>query len=159
MGDARNEWALDREAVIARVYDAPRELVFEAWTKPEHIVRWFGPHGFEVTTHEIDIRVGGRWRFDFRGPDGTVWGNRMVFEKIERPSLLVFEHGSDVDDDPGRFLVTVTFDEQSNGKTVVTLRQLHPTAEQRAHVIGFGAVELGFQTLDKLAAHVAGMRT
>ena len=159
MGDARNEWALDREAVIARVYDAPRELVFEAWTKPEHIVRWFGPHGFEVTTHEIDIRVGGRWRFDFRGPDGTVWGNRMVFEKIERPSLLVFEHGSDIDDDPGRFLVTVTFDEQSNGKTVVTLRQLHPTAEQRAHVIGFGAVELGFQTLDKLAAHVAGMRT
>jgi uncharacterized protein YndB with AHSA1/START domain len=155
----RSEWALDREAVIARVYDAPRALVFEAWTNPEHIVRWFGPYGFEVTTHEIDIRVGGRWRFDFRGPDGTVWGNRMVFEKIERPSLLVFEHGSDVDDDPGRFLVTVTFDEQSNGKTVVTLRQLHPTAEQRAHVIGFGAVELGFQTLDKLAAHVAGMRT
>ena len=159
MSNTRNEWALDREAVIARVYDAPRELVFEAWTKPEHIVRWFGPHGFEVTTHEIDIRVGGCWRFDFRGPDGTVWGNRMVFEKIERPSLLVFEHGSDIDDDPGRFLVTVTFDEQSNGKTVVTLRQLHPTPEQRAHVIGFGAVELGFQTLDKLAAHVAGMRT
>lgn len=159
MGDARNEWALDREAVIARVYDAPRELVFEAWTNPEHIVRWFGPHGFEVTTHEIDIRVGGRWRFDFLGPDGTVYGNRMVFEKIERPSLLVFEHGSDVDDDPGRFRVTVTFDEQLNGKTVVTLRQLHPTPEQRARIIGFGAVELGFQTLDKLAAHVAGMRT
>jgi len=158
MGDTRNEWALDREAVIARVYDAPRELVFEAWTKPEHIVRWFGPHGFEVTTHEIDIRVGGRWRFDFLGPDGTVYGNRMVFEKIERPSLLVFEHGSDVDDDPDRFRVTVTFDEQLNGKTVVTLRQLHPTPEQRARIIGFGAVELGFQTLDKLAAHVAGMR-
>lgn len=159
MSNTRNEWALDREAVIARVYDAPRELVFEAWTNPEHIVRWFGPHGFEVTTHEIDIRVGGRWRFDFLGPDGTVYGNRMVFEKIERPSLLVFEHGSDVDDDPGRFRVTVTFDEQLNGKTVVTLRQLHPTPEQRARIIGFGAVELGFQTLDKLAAHVAGMRT
>lgn len=159
MSNTRNEWALDREAVIARVYDAPRELVFEAWTNPEHIVRWFGPHGFEVTTHEIDIRVGGRWRFDFLGPDGTVYGNRMVFEKIERPSLIVFEHGSDIDDDPGRFLVTVTFDEQSNGKTVVTLRQLHPTPEQRARIIGFGAVELGFQTLDKLAAHVAGMRT
>lgn len=158
MIDTRNEWALDREAVIARVYDAPRELVFEAWTNPEHIVRWFGPHGFEVTTNEIDLRVGGRWRFDFRGPDGTVYGNRMVFEKIERPSLLVFEHGSDVDDDPGRFRVTVTFDAQSNGKTVVTLRQLHPTPEQRARIIGFGAVELGLQTLDKLAAHVAGMR-
>ncbi|MCA9611355.1 MAG: SRPBCC family protein [Myxococcales bacterium] len=159
MTDTRDEWALDREIVIMRVYDAPRDLVFEAWTNPEHIVRWFGPNGFEVTTHEIDLRVGGRWRFDFLGPDGKHYGNRMVFERIERPTLIAFEHGSDVDDDPGRFRVTVTFDEQSNGKTVVTLRQLHPTAEQRTHVIGFGAVELGLQTLDKLGAHVAGMRT
>ncbi|MCB9601463.1 MAG: SRPBCC domain-containing protein [Sandaracinus sp.] len=159
MSNVPSEWALDREIVIVRVYDAPRDLVFEAWTNPEHIVRWFGPNGFEVTTHEIDLRVGGRWRFDFLGPDGKHYGNRMVFERIERPTLIAFEHGSDVDDDPGRFRVTVTFDEQSNGKTVVTLRQLHPTAEQRTHVIGFGAVELGLQTLDKLGAHVAGMRT
>ena len=67
------------------------------------------------------------------------------------------DHGLDQDDDPGRFRMTITFDEQSNGKTVVTLRQLHPTAARRAAVIGFGAVELGLQTLDKLAAHVAEM--
>jgi hypothetical protein len=63
-------------------------------------------------------------------------------------------HSSDIDDDPGRFRVTVTFDAQSDGKTVVTLRQLHPTVEQRNAVIGFGAVELGLQTLHKLEQHV-----
>lgn len=153
----QQKWSLDREIVITRVYDAPRELVFEAWTNPEHIVRWFGPKGFELTTHEIDIRVGGRWRFDFVGPDGKNWGNRMVFLEVREPELLVFDHGADKDDDEELFRVTVTFDEQSNGKTVVTLRQLHPTAELRAQKIAFGAVEYGFQTLDKLAAHLAEM--
>jgi len=153
---AEQNWALDREVVIMRVYDAPRELVFDAWTNLEHLPRWFGPQGFTLTTREIDVRVGGRWRFVFHGPDGTDYDNRMVFLEVRRPELLSFDHGSDRDDDPGRFRVTVTFDAQSNGKTVVTLRQLHPTKEQRERVIGFGAVELGLQTLDKLAAHLAG---
>jgi uncharacterized protein YndB with AHSA1/START domain len=63
-------------------------------------------------------------------------------------------HGSDIEDDPGRFRVTVTFDKQSDGKTVVTLRQLHPTVEQRNAVISFGAVELGLQTLHKLEQYI-----
>lgn len=71
---------------------------------------------------------------------------------------LVFDHGLDTDDDPGKFRVTITFDEHSNKKTVVTMRQMHPTVEQRRAKIGFGAVELGFQTLDKLAEHVAALR-
>jgi len=154
---AEQKWALDREIVITRVFDAPRELVFEAWTNPEHLGRWFGPKGFSVTTHEIDVRVGGRWRFVFNAPDGRAYGNRIVFLEVKRPELLLFDHGSDRDDDPERFRVTVTFDEQSNGKTVVTLRQLHPTKELRAQKIAFGAVEYGNQTLDKLAAYLPGM--
>ncbi len=67
---------------------------------------------------------------------------------------MVLDHGADVDDDPARFRVTLTFDEQADGKTVSTLRQLHPTAEQRQAGIGFGAVELGLQTLQKLAQHL-----
>ena len=153
----QQKWSLDREIVITRVFDAPRELVFEAWTNPEHLNRWFGPKGFTLTTQEIDVRVGGRWRFVFHGPDGTDYDNRVVFVRIERPELLEFDHGTDRDDDPGRFRVTVTFDEQSNGKTVVTLRQLHPTKEQRDQTVAFGAVELGFQTLEKLAAYLPGM--
>jgi uncharacterized protein YndB with AHSA1/START domain len=153
----RGAWALDREIVLSRVIAAPRSLVFKAWTDPEHLPRWFGPAGFRVETHEIDIRVGGRWRFVFFGPDGTRYDNRMVFLKIEAPRLLEMDHGTDKDDDPGRFRVIVTFDEQSDGKTVLTLRQLHPTKAQRDAGIGFGAVEFGYQTLDKLAKHLATM--
>lgn len=151
------KWSMDREIVIARVFDAPRERVFDAWTRPEHLTHWFGPKGFTLTTHEIDVRVGGRWRFMFRGPDGTNYDNRMAFLEVKRPELLVFEHGSDRDDDPGKFRTTITFDEQSNGKTVVTLRQLHPTKEQRNEKVAFGAVEFGLQTLDKLAAYLPEM--
>jgi uncharacterized protein YndB with AHSA1/START domain len=152
--DPRSTWALDREIVIARVIDAPRERVFEAWTDPDQIIRWFSPEGYRNESLEIDIRPGGRWRFVYVAPDGTRYENRMVFLRVEAPRLIEIEHGSDIDDDPARFRVTVTFDEQGNGKTVLTLRQLHPTAERRDWAIGFGAVEIGFTTLDKLARHL-----
>lgn len=152
--DSRNAWALDREIVLSRVIDAPRTRVFEVWTKAEHLNQWFGPKGFVIESIECDVRVGGRWRFVMVAPDGTRYTNRMVFLEIVVPELLVIDHGSDVDNDPGRFRVTVTFDEQTDGKTVITLRQLHPTKEQRKAGIGFGAVEMGYQTLGKLASYV-----
>lgn len=154
---SRSQWSIDREVVLSRVFDAPRELVWKAWTDKEHIGQWFGPKGFTIQTHEIDVRVGGRWRFDMIAPDGTRYDNRMVFLQLERPTLLVIDHGHDADDDPNRFRLTLTFDEQSNNKTVVTLRQLHPTKERRLEVIGFGAVEFGYQTLDKLGQHLGSM--
>ena len=151
-------WSLEREIVLSKVLDAPRELVFAAWMSAEHLCRWFGPEGFGCNTHEMEAKVGGRWRFDLVAPNGHVFDNRVVFLQIEPPSLLVFDHGRDVDDDPDRFRVTLTFDEQSNKKTVLTLRQLHPTAERRSTGIGFGAVELGYQTLDKLGRFLAEAR-
>lgn len=152
--NAATTWALEREIVLCRVFDAPRDLVFEAWTKQEHLSRWFGPNGFTTTTRTCDVKVGGRWSFDMTAPDGTVYDNRIVFLEVKKPERLVFDHGKDKDDDPGVFRVTITFDEQSDKKTVVTLRQLHPTKAQRDAGVGFGAVELGYQTLDKLAAHL-----
>lgn len=151
---ADRPWSLDREIVLARVFDAPRSLVFRMWTDPDHVMKWFGPRGFTCTLHEMDVRVGGRWRFDMKAPDGTLYPNRIEYLEIVPDERLVFDHGRDVDDDPDRFRVTITFDEQSNKKTVVTLRQLHPTKELRDIKIGFGAVELGQQTLDKLADHL-----
>ena len=156
-------WALDREIVLSRVFEAPRELVFAAWMKEEHLAKWFGPKGFTTKTHECDVRIGGRFRFDMIAPDGKVFDNRMVFLEIKAPELLVFDHGSDKDDDEHRFRVTITFDEQTDnkfgmaGKTVVTMRQLHPTKEQRDAGVGFGAVEIGYTTLDKLAEHLRRM--
>lgn len=150
------EWPLEREIVLARVLDAPREAVFDAWTDPEQLTAWFGPSGMRIETREIDIRPGGRWRFDMVAPDGTRYDNRIVFHIIERPWRIEADHGADRDDDPAMFRMLVTFDEQSDGKTVLTLRQLHPSRAQREATIGFGAVVFGGQTLDKLAAHLAG---
>ncbi|KWT64335.1 putative glutathione S-transferase-related transmembrane protein [Hyphomicrobium sulfonivorans] len=149
-----DNWDMEREIVLTRVIKAKRESVFTAWIDAQHLPRWFGPTDIAIETKAIDIRVGGVWRFDMIAPDGTRYTNRMVFRRIEAPRLIEVDYGADVDDDPARFRMTVTFDEQSDGKTVVTLRQLHPSKEQRDATIGFGAVEYGSQTLDKLAAHV-----
>jgi uncharacterized protein YndB with AHSA1/START domain len=143
--------ALEHEIVLSRVFDAPRALVFKVWTDAAHFPRWFGPKGFVCTLQEMDVRVGGRVRFEYKAPNGTLFDNRMVFLEIKPGERLVFDHGSDKDDDPARFRVIVTFEEQSDKKTVVTMRQWHPSKEQRDAGIGFGAVELGYQTLDKLA--------
>jgi uncharacterized protein YndB with AHSA1/START domain len=155
---ALGQWALDREIVLSRVISAPREVVFSAWADAEHLPNWFGPAGFEIETKEIDIRAGGLWRFDLIAPDGQRYTSRMQFRRIEPPFLIEFDHGADAADDPGRFRTTVTFDEQSDGKTVITLRQLHPTKAQRDATIGFGAVEYGYQTLEKLARYVESLR-
>ncbi len=147
-------WALDREIVLVRVYDAARDAVFAAWTDPEAFSEWFGPDGFTITVHEMDVRPGGRARFDMVSADGGAFTNRLHYVEIVPLVRLVFDHGSDADDDPSRFRVTVTFDEQADGKTVLTLRQLHPTAALREEKVSFGAVEFGLQTLRKLAQHL-----
>lgn len=69
----------DREIVITRVFDAPREQVFDAWTDSEHVSQWWGPNGFTTTTHEMDVRPGGVWRFIMHGPDGVDYKNRIVY--------------------------------------------------------------------------------
>ena len=147
-------WALDREIVLVRVLDATREGVFAAWTDADAFCQWFGPDGYTCTVREMDVRPGGRARFDMISGDGTVFTNRFDYLEVVPAEKLVLDHGFDVDDDPARFRVTIVLDEQADGKTVLTLRQLHPTVEQRDAKLGFGAVELGLQTLQKLAHHL-----
>jgi uncharacterized protein YndB with AHSA1/START domain len=147
-------WALDREIVLVRVLDASPDAVFAAWTDADAFCQWFGPDGFTCSVREMDVRPGGRARFEMVAGDGAAYPSRFDYLEVVRGERLVLDHGSDVDDDPARFRVTITFDEQADGKTVLTLRQLHPTAEQRAATIGFGAVELGLQTMQKLARHL-----
>lgn len=147
----------DREIVMSREFDAPRDLVFQAWTDPAHLDQWYGPDGFSLTIHEADIRPGGCRRFTMHGPDGTDYGNRIVYQEIVRPERLVYLHGEDVDDDPGAFHVTVRFDEV-DGRTRMTQRILFNTAAQREGVVAFGAIELGKQTMGRLAAHLASLQ-
>jgi uncharacterized protein YndB with AHSA1/START domain len=146
----------DREIVLTRDLDAPRELVWRAYTEPEHAANWFGPNGFTNTVHEMDVRVGGRWRFIMHGPDGTDYSNRIVYQEVVQPERLVFLHGEDVDDDPGAFHVTLTLDDLG-GRTRLTQRMLFATAAQKKGVEQFGAVELGNQTMAKLAAYLKTM--
>jgi len=86
--------------------------------------------------------------------DGTVFTNRFDYLEVVLDERLVLDHGSDIDDDPARFRVTIVLDQQADGTTVLTMRQLHPTVEQRDAKLGFGAVELGLQTMQKLARHL-----
>lgn len=146
--------AAEREIVLTRRLDAPPARVFGAWTDPDQLPRWWGPRGFTTTTREIDVRPGGLWRFVMHGPDGHDHYNRIDYTDLVEPERLVYVHGSDVDEDPARFDVTVTFEEEEGG-TRLTMRMRFPTVEQRNETLAFGAVELGHQTLDRLAEQVA----
>ncbi|WDA42601.1 SRPBCC domain-containing protein [Erythrobacter sp. BLCC-B19] len=146
---------LDREIVLSRVIEAPVERVYRAWVEPENMFKWFGPDGYKCDAPPQDeARVGTVRRFVMTGPDGQRWDSRMTFIEVVPNQRLVFDHGADTDDDPKRFRMTVTFDQQDDGKTVLTLRQLHPNKSQRDRGIGFGAVERGYETLKKLSEFV-----
>ena len=159
MASPLETWSLDREIVLVKLFNHPRDKVFAAWTSPKALAEWFGPTALRIETHEADIRVGGVWRFDmvglFEGKEQR-FQNLMRFLEIVPNERIVMDHGTPDPNDPDRFRTTVTFDEQADGKTVLTMRQLHPSRERRLVVIGFGAVEYGLQTLDGLAAWLDG---
>jgi len=114
----------DRELVVTRVIDAPRRLVFRAWTQPEHIARWWGPQGYTTIHCEMDIRVGGAYRFGMRSPQGTEHWKRGVYREIVEPERLVFTWGwANEQWQPisAETIVRVTF-ENLGGKTKLTLR-------------------------------------
>jgi uncharacterized protein YndB with AHSA1/START domain len=114
----------DRELVLIRVFDAPRPLVFAAWTNAEEVANWWGPQGFVSVSCELDLRPGGRWRRAMRSPDGRLHVGRGVYREIVAPERLVFTYAwEDNDGEPGHeTLVTVTFAERGD-KTELTLRQ------------------------------------
>ncbi len=145
-----------REIVHTRVVGAPRELVWQAWTDPQHVVRWWGPRGFSTTIKRMDFRVGGVWEHLMRGPDGATYPNQSTFKEIVPLERIVYSHGGGRDGGPGAsFTATWTFETVEGGKTRVTGRLLFPSAEARDFVAReFGAVEGGRQTLARLAEHL-----
>ncbi len=144
--------AADNEIIISRLIHAPRERVWDAWTIPEQLEKWWGPNGFTVTTKEIDIREGGEWRFTMHGPDGRDYPNNIVFTEIRKPDLIAHDHGGD--DGKVHFKATITFEEQDGG-TLITMRSIFPSKEERDHVVReYGAIEGGNQTIGRLAAFV-----
>ena len=157
---ARSSLVLDQDPCIligVREFDAPRELVFEAWTDPKHLAQWWGPNGFTTTTSAFDMRPGGVWRFVMHGPDGCDYENRITFDEIVKPERLVYHHGGGDDVEPVQFRTTVTF-EDLGGRTRLTMRGVFPSAAERARVIKeYGADKGLVQTLARLGDYVAKM--
>jgi uncharacterized protein YndB with AHSA1/START domain len=139
------------EIVTTRTFAAPRALVFEAWTRPEHVDRWWGPNGFQTTTERMDVRVGGEWRFTMRSAQYGTFPNRVVYREVVPPERLVYDHdsGGDLEEDPHAFRMYVWFEERG-GQTVVTMRHVFRSVEACDQAKQFGAVEGGRQTLERL---------
>ncbi|MBU4529815.1 MAG: SRPBCC domain-containing protein [Hoeflea sp.] len=139
----------ERTMVISRVIAAPRDVVWGAWLNPETLPQWWGPDGFSCRTQRIDLRAGGEWVFDMIGPDGTVYPNHHLYGEVRTGdrigyTLLWGENG------PKHADAWVQFEDE-DGATRITLGMALSTAEEYRTARGFGAVELGLQTLGKLA--------
>ena len=143
-----------RSIIGMREFDAPRELVFSAFTDPTHLARWWGPNGFTTTTSSFDLRPGGVWRFVMHGPDGRDYQNRITFEEVVRPERLVYRHGGGDDVEPVQLRQTITF-EDLGGRTRITWRGDFPSAAKRDRVIKEYKADVGLvQTLARLAEYV-----
>jgi len=145
----------DREIALTRVFNAPRSMVFDAWTKPELIRRWLGVFGkwkFEVC--EVDLRVGGKYRYVWSGPDGANLAMGGVFREIVRPDRIVC---TEVFDDPwyeGDAVDTTTFVE-NDGRTTVTTRVLYASKQVRDSVLKSpmeSGVAKSYDVLDEVLA-------
>jgi uncharacterized protein YndB with AHSA1/START domain len=139
----------DREIVLTRVFNAPRHLVFEAFTRPELLKRWFGPHGWSLPVCEVDYRVGGSFRFIMRGPDGNEMGMRGTYKEIAPPDRSV--HMESFDDFPGSESQVTTVFTEKDGKTTMIATVLYPSKEVRDAVIQSGMEHGAAETYDRLA--------
>jgi uncharacterized protein YndB with AHSA1/START domain len=138
----------EREIVMTRVFNAPRQMIYDAWTRPELLKRWFGPRGWSLVVCEVDLRMGGKWRFVLRGPDGKEMGMGGVYRELVPPERDV--HTEKFDDFPGESLVTGVLTE-ADGKTTMTATILYPSQEVRDIVLKSGMEHGAAESYDRLA--------
>lgn len=143
----------DREIVISRVIDAPRELVFEAFTDVRHLARWWGPEGFTTTTRSFAFHVDGEWDFVMHGPDGTDYPEWITWTELTPPERIEMRHG-EYKGDPDAFESVLTF-VPDGAATRIEMRTVFTSKEQYHEAVEkYHAIEGGRQTLDNLAAYV-----
>lgn len=145
----------DRELVMMRVVDAPRRLVFEAWTNPQHLPHWMlGPEGWTMPVCEIDLRPGGAWHFVWRGSDGAKMEMRGVYREIVPPERLVSTEswGGDWPETLNTLLLT-----EEAGKTTIANRVLYPSKEARDAALKTGMKDGVSQSFDRLARYLRTM--
>ena len=159
MNDMRMAHAtVDREITATRLFDAPRELVWKAFTELEHVEKWWGPDGFTTTTYAREVRPGGVWRFVMHGPDGRDYQNKITYVQVVPPERLVYRHGGDKDVEPVSFEVSVTFEDEG-GKTRMHWRMLFPSKNAKDYTVRTYGAEDGLrQTLGRLEAYIANAK-
>jgi len=146
----------DRELVQVRDLEAPRHLVFQAWSDPKRIDVWWGPKGFRNKTHKMSFKNGGEWIYTMHGPDGVDYENKVVYIDIQEPERLTYWHGDGGDEKMHQpFHVTVTFESIGEKRTRLTMKMVIATAEEKEKLVQFGAIEGGVQTIDRLVEYLA----
>lgn len=148
-----NDTTASKEIRIQRLYDAPLQAVWDAWTDPAQAALWWGPRGYTLTTHSKDLRSGGSWVYTMHGPDGTDYPNHAQYLEVVPLSKLVYDHGGNADTPP-KFRVTVLFDEV-DGKTRMDMSMGLPTAEAAEQTRQFIKQAGGNSTWDRLAEYLA----
>ena len=134
----------DCEIVSTRIFNFSRELVFRAWSEPEHLKNWWGPAGFTNTFNEFDFRVGGKWTFIMHGPEKGNYPNECEFIKIEKPSIIAWKRYS-----KPHFQVVATFEEVSDSKTNLVFKMLFNSADECGKLKPF-VVDKNEENFDKL---------
>jgi uncharacterized protein YndB with AHSA1/START domain len=161
MTQATAELDHSREIVISRTFNAPRHLVWDAWTDPKHVAQWWGPKGFATQVDELDLRVGGTFLLHMRGPDGDLYPCKGIYREIIKPERLVY---LGIAEDahacggglPPRATVTVSFAEK-NLKTTLTIHTRLETAADREAAISHGFNTGWAGSLDSLGTHLDAM--
>jgi uncharacterized protein YndB with AHSA1/START domain len=149
----------DRTLVVERVFDAPREIVWKAWTEPERIARWWGPRGWQTSNAAFDFRPGGVWHYCMRGPDGLESWGKALYREIVPPERIVYvDVFSDKDGNvaPGmpEMLVTIEFADLG-GKTRISARTEFATREQMQSILDMGVVQGLTETWDRLEEYLS----
>lgn len=149
----------ERELVLTRTFAAPPELVFEAYSSCEHIKNWWGPRSWPVTKCSMDFQVGGTWHYCMQGPDGTEAWSIVTYEEIVPSERIAYRDAfSDEDGTINEALPqtrsSVEF-EEADGRTVVTIRAVYPTAADLQTVVDMGMIPGITETLDRLDEHLA----
>ena len=140
------------ELHISRIYDAPVQAVWDAWTDDAQVGKWWGPRGFTLTTHSKDLRVGGTWTYTMHGPDGVDYPNSTLYHEVEKHAKLVYDHGAN-DDRPPLFRVTVLFSE-TGGKTKMDMTMTLATPEAAEETRKFVKKAGGESTWDRLGEYL-----
>jgi len=146
----------DREIVMTRVFDAPRSLVFEAHTRPEHLMRWWGPRGYTLEIDQMDLRPGGAYRFVHHAPDGAEYGFRGEYREIVPPERIVWTF--EFEGAPGHVSLQTLTLEEIDGRTKLTSVAVYDSVEDRDAMLKSGMERGASESMDRLEELLAEMK-